>query len=165
MIVSGTCMVITPFKPPTRPIVRDLIAYIWAVYWLFQCLYKGMREKTSKISVYFYKISDFLPQNLGKIELYDAIGFVCFYAIYVTGVIIGSKYFKPHQIDAAPEFDVPVVPAEPPIDHLVPTDNQTRMKRKLSRRVTGMSAISAMSTSHRAINLQFFCTNFFNWSW
>ena len=69
MVVSGICMIISPLKPPSRPFLRDIIAYVWGVYWLLQCLYKG------------------------KIELSDAVGFLSLYIVYVAVVVIGSKYF------------------------------------------------------------------------
>ena len=43
-LFSGTCMLIAPFKTAARPLIRDLVIYLWACYWMFQCLYKGKME-------------------------------------------------------------------------------------------------------------------------
>ena len=81
MVVSGACMIITPFKPPSRPVLRDIIAYIWGLYWLLYCLYKG------------------------RIELFDSIGFLVFYVVYVAMVVIGSKYFSKMPMTNVQNFD------------------------------------------------------------
>lgn len=75
MVVAGTCMLMEPIKPASRPLVRDVVCYVWCVYWLLQCLYKG------------------------KIELQDSVGFLIFYALYVIVVILGAKFGKKTVID------------------------------------------------------------------
>ena len=50
--------------------MKPLLAYIWGMFWLLQCLYRG------------------------GIEIWDSAGFLAFYFIYVTGVVIGSKCFS-----------------------------------------------------------------------
>ena len=37
-------MLIAPFKTAARPVIRDLVVYLWACYWMFQCLYEGKME-------------------------------------------------------------------------------------------------------------------------
>jgi len=70
-VVCGACMMITPFKPPNWPVTRDLVTYLWALYWLIQCMYKG------------------------KVELQDSAGFLGYYLCYVLVVVLWEcvKYF------------------------------------------------------------------------
>jgi solute carrier family 24 (sodium/potassium/calcium exchanger), member 6 len=61
---------IRPFSPAARPLLRDVIFYLWSLYWLLQCLYKG------------------------KIEMFDAVGFIVLYIFYVTTVGLGGRFGK-----------------------------------------------------------------------
>nr|AAT47858.1 sodium/calcium exchanger protein-like protein [Oikopleura dioica] len=61
---------IRPFSPAARPLLRDVIFYLWSLYWLLQCLYKG------------------------RIEMFDAVGFIVLYIIYVTTVGLGGRFGK-----------------------------------------------------------------------
>ena len=63
-VVCGACMMITPFKPPNWPVTRDLVTYLWALYWLIQCMYKG------------------------RVELQDSAGFLGYYLCYVLVVVL-----------------------------------------------------------------------------
>ncbi|CBY07759.1 unnamed protein product [Oikopleura dioica] len=69
-VVAGACMITTPFSPAARPLLRDVIFYLWSLYWLLQCLYKG------------------------RIEMFDAVGFIVLYIIYVTTVGLGGRFGK-----------------------------------------------------------------------
>ncbi|CBY33614.1 unnamed protein product [Oikopleura dioica] len=68
MIVAGACMIAVDFTPAARPLLRDMIFYLWALYWLLQCLWNQ------------------------KITLFDSIGFLVFYVFYVFMVFLGSKF-------------------------------------------------------------------------
>lgn len=48
---------------------RDIIAYMWALFWLGRCFYNG------------------------RIRLFDAIGFLVLYVIYVIFVFLQDKFF------------------------------------------------------------------------
>ena len=67
-VVAGACMIIVPFEPANWPLTRDIVTYMWAVYWLIYCMWKG------------------------EISLYDAIGFLVYYFLYVAVVVIWSKF-------------------------------------------------------------------------
>ena len=67
-VVAGACMIIVPFEPANWPLTRDIVTYMWAVYWLIYCMWKG------------------------EISLFDAIGFLVYYFIYVAVVVIWSKF-------------------------------------------------------------------------
>ena len=77
----GACMLIKPFKPAARPLLRDMIFYLWSVYWMLQCLYKG------------------------KVELFDSIGFLVFYCIYVIIVALGSRFAPKKRAEMYPELE------------------------------------------------------------
>ena len=49
--------------------MRDIITYLWALFWLIRCIYRGY------------------------IGLFDSIGFLVLYMIYVTFVIVQDKFF------------------------------------------------------------------------
>ena len=59
-------MLIAPFKTAARPLIRDLVVYLWACYWMFQCLYEGKMELfdaigllvTGSQSHFFYLFED-----------------------------------------------------------------------------------------------------------
>ena len=61
-------MFVTPFKPASRPLLRDLIIYLWGIYWLLSCLYKG------------------------KVELFDSVGFLVLYLFYIGIVVLGGRF-------------------------------------------------------------------------
>ena len=67
-VVAGACMIIVPFEPANWPLTRDIVTYMWAVYWLIYCMWKG------------------------EISLFDAIGFLVYYFLYVAVVVIWSKF-------------------------------------------------------------------------
>jgi len=67
-VVAGACMIIVPFEPANWPLTRDIVTYMWAVYWLIYCMWKG------------------------EITLFDAIGFLVYYFIYVAVVVCWSKF-------------------------------------------------------------------------
>ena len=91
-VVAGACMIIVPFEPANWPLTRDIVTYMWAVYWLIYCMWKG------------------------EISLFDAIGFLVYYFIYVAVVVIWSKFGpKKNKIspngELAEKNEVPGTPA------------------------------------------------------
>ena len=36
MVVSGVCMIVKPFETPSWSSLRDIITYMWALFWLTQ---------------------------------------------------------------------------------------------------------------------------------
>jgi len=86
-VVAGGVMFMMPFVPPNWPLTRDIVCYLWAVYWLLCCLYSG------------------------RIRLYDSIGFLVFYLFYVTVVVLWSKYgpkkHKHEEIEEVKEMQLP----------------------------------------------------------
>ena len=36
MVVAGGVMLVTPFEPANWPLTRDIVTYLWALYWLVQ---------------------------------------------------------------------------------------------------------------------------------
>ena len=59
-----------PITVPHKETFRDILFSIWAIYWLFLCIWKE------------------------KIELFDSIGFLGLYALYIITVIIMSVWEK-----------------------------------------------------------------------
>lgn len=54
---------------PPLPTLRDIIFSIWAIYWLFICLWNR------------------------EIRLFDSIGFLCLYGVYIL-TVIGMSVWK-----------------------------------------------------------------------
>ena len=69
-IVVGAVTITKPFSLTQRPFLRDIIFYLFAVYWTFYLLWTGY------------------------VSIYHAVGFVVFYAFYVAVVIIGRIVFQ-----------------------------------------------------------------------
>lgn len=66
-VVAGAVCVTKPFKLMERPFLRDLSFYIMSAFWAFFVFYKG------------------------KIHLYDSLGFLGLYGIYIV-VVVGGRY-------------------------------------------------------------------------
>ncbi|PIK44623.1 putative sodium/potassium/calcium exchanger 6, mitochondrial-like [Apostichopus japonicus] len=69
-IVAGAISFTRPFKMVERPFLRDVIFYLAAAFWTFKVLY------------------------VGEIYLWEAVGFVVLYAVYVAVVLIGRKIYQ-----------------------------------------------------------------------
>ena len=69
-IVVGVVTITKPFTLTQRPFLRDIIFYLFAVYWTFYLLW----------TVY--------------VNIFHAVGFVVFYAFYVAVVIVGRIVFQ-----------------------------------------------------------------------
>lgn len=69
-IVVGAVTVTKPFTLTQRPFLRDIIFYIFAVYWTFYRLWSN------------------------SMTIYDAVGFVALYVFYVIVVILGRVIFQ-----------------------------------------------------------------------
>ena len=61
---------------PPLATLRDIIFSIWAIYWLFICLWNR------------------------EIRLFDSIGFLCLYGVYILTVIGMSVWKKRYESDA-----------------------------------------------------------------
>lgn len=68
-IVAGSIAIISPFHVMERPLLRDLIFYIAAVFWSFSLLWKG------------------------SISQLEAIGFILLYCLYAVIVVVG-RYIR-----------------------------------------------------------------------
>ncbi|CAH1800977.1 unnamed protein product [Owenia fusiformis] len=68
-IVAGTIAIICPFVAMQRPLLRDLIFYLAALFWTFVIFYRG------------------------KMFLWEAIGYIMLYFIYVIVVILSQTTF------------------------------------------------------------------------
>ena len=55
-------------RSPDSTSKRDIITYMWALFWLGRCFYNG------------------------RIRLFDAIGFLVLYVLYVIFVVIQDKF-------------------------------------------------------------------------
>lgn len=69
-IVVGAVTVTKPFMLTQRPFLRDIIFYIFAVYWTFYLLWSN------------------------TMTIYNAVGFVVLYVFYVVVVILGRVIFQ-----------------------------------------------------------------------
>eukprot|EP00049_Salpingoeca_infusionum_P006060 m.100790 g.100790 ORF g.100790 m.100790 type:complete len:697 (-) comp13183_c0_seq3:4403-6493(-) len=69
-VVVGTVGFVVPFTLTRRPFLRDVIAYLIAVSWTYVILWRG------------------------EIKLWEAIGFIVLYVIYVLVVVIGRKIYQ-----------------------------------------------------------------------
>ena len=67
MVVAAGCMLVVPFEPASWPLTRDIVTYLWAMFWLVQCMFKG------------------------RVELFDAIGFLVYYLVYVLVVVLWER--------------------------------------------------------------------------
>jgi len=113
LFVAGSCMLIAPFKTAARPLIRDLVVYLWACYWMFQCLYKG------------------------KMELFDAIGLLALYILFVLGVVAGSGSKTLNKLFGTTKFEPPLTEAKnkeeilPPLSPIV--KNRARALSNISQ--------------------------------
>ncbi len=69
-IVVGAVAVTRPFELTQRPFLRDVIFYIFAVFWTFYLLWNN------------------------SMTIYNAVGFVALYVFYVMVVIFGRVIFQ-----------------------------------------------------------------------
>lgn len=69
-IVVGAVTVTKPFVLTQRPFLRDIIFYIFAVFWTFFLLWNN------------------------SMTIFNAVGFVALYVFYVTVVIVGRIVFQ-----------------------------------------------------------------------
>jgi len=79
-IVAGLVSFTQSFSVAKRPFLRDLIFYIAAVYWLFCLLYRG------------------------NIDIYNSVGFLVFYVVYVLIAVIG-RYINQRSKSTSIEAD------------------------------------------------------------
>ena len=64
-VVAGAVCITTPFKLMERPFLRDIVFYLAAGYWAFCIFYRG------------------------QIHLYDSLGFLALYVVYILVVLVG----------------------------------------------------------------------------
>ena len=64
-LVAGTVCIIHPFQMMERPFLRDIIFYLIAGFWAFYIFWRQ------------------------EIRLFDAVGFLALYGIYLVVVLIG----------------------------------------------------------------------------
>ena len=69
-IVVGAVTVTKPFMLTQRPFLRDIIFYIFAVFWTFFLLWSN------------------------QMDIYNAVGFVALYVVYVIVVILGRVIYQ-----------------------------------------------------------------------
>ncbi len=69
-IVVGAVTVTKPFLLTQRPFLRDIIFYIFAVFWTFYLLWSN------------------------QMDIFNAVGFVAFYVAYVIVVILGRVVYQ-----------------------------------------------------------------------
>lgn len=72
-VVAGTISVVTPFTAMQRPFIRDVIFYIVGVYWTFTVLWRG----------YIY--------------VFESIGYISLYGIYVVIVATSGSIYRKQQ--------------------------------------------------------------------
>jgi len=66
-VVVGAIAIIKPFHPMERPLLRDVVFYIATVAWAFSVLYRS------------------------RVDIYDAVGFILLYIVYVIVVVVGRR--------------------------------------------------------------------------
>ncbi|CAH1787283.1 unnamed protein product [Owenia fusiformis] len=72
-IVAGSIALVAPFTAMQRPLLRDIIFYLAALYWTFYIFYRG------------------------EIFLWEAIGFMVMYVLYVIVVVLSQKTYDEQQ--------------------------------------------------------------------
>ncbi|XP_074643327.1 mitochondrial sodium/calcium exchanger protein-like isoform X1 [Tubulanus polymorphus] len=83
-VVAGTISIVCPFTSMERPFLRDIVFYIGAVFWTFYVLYDG------------------------DISTAEAVGFICYYVVYVLLVVIGRAVYQYRKkATNSPKPDVP----------------------------------------------------------
>lgn len=68
-IFRNICKIAAGCRLPPLATIRDIIFSIWAIYWLFICLWNR------------------------EIRLFDSIGFLCLYGVYIL-TVIGMSVWK-----------------------------------------------------------------------
>ncbi|MGH0155140.1 UNVERIFIED_CONTAM: hypothetical protein FKN15_028549, partial [Acipenser sinensis] len=69
-VVAGSVALVKPFTVASRPFLRDVIFYMWAVFWTFLILY------------------------LREIKLGEALGYLGLYVLYVGTVIVSTLIYN-----------------------------------------------------------------------
>ena len=100
MVVSGVCMIVKSFETPSWSSLRDIITYMWALFWLTQDCFPFHQSETFTINNLWLAEKGIFKKCIyhGKITLGDAIGFIVLYFIYVVFVFMQDKFFSEYEL-------------------------------------------------------------------
>jgi sodium/potassium/calcium exchanger 6 len=90
-VVVGTISVLVPFRVTRRPFVRDLVVYLVAVLWV--------RVVWGFILLFLLQLNHVCWQTYvvlwdGNIHIYESLGYIVIYVLYVCVVIFGRKIYQ-----------------------------------------------------------------------
>jgi len=140
-VVAGAVCVTKPFKLMERPFLRDLSFYIMSAFWAFYVFYKG------------------------EIHLYDSLGFLGLYGVYIV-VVVGGRYIhqkirrreddnRPFAAQDEDEADCEI--SAPPLDNSIinqrpATFGEPPEVRMMPETVSGLSITEHLQQLAEALN-------------